>query len=36
MREFQKTSMAVRTLVKRIRDKLPKDTILNSLDEGII
>ena len=29
-----KTSTAIRTLVKRLRDKLPKDTILNSLDEG--
>lgn len=29
-----KTSMAIRTLVKRLRDKLPKDTIFNSLDEG--
>ena len=29
-----RTSTAIRTLVKRLRDKLPKDTILNSLDEG--
>lgn len=29
-----KTSTAIRTLIKRLRDKLPKDTILNSLDEG--
>ncbi|MFV7789629.1 response regulator transcription factor [Aliarcobacter lanthieri] len=29
-----KTSVAIRTLVKRLRQKLPKDTILNILDEG--
>lgn len=29
-----KTSVAVRTLIKRLRAKLPKDSIKNSLDEG--
>ena len=29
-----KTSVAIRTLIKRLRAKLPKDTIKNSLDEG--
>ena len=29
-----KTSVAIRTLIKRLRQKLPKDTILNILDEG--
>lgn len=29
-----KTSVAIRTLIKRVRQKLPKDTILNILDEG--
>ncbi|RBQ32586.1 DNA-binding response regulator [Arcobacter sp. FW59] len=29
-----KTSTAIRTLIKRVRQKLPKDTILNILDEG--
>lgn len=29
-----KTSDAIRSLVKRLRKKLPKDLILNSLDEG--
>lgn len=28
-----KTSVAIRTLIKRVRQKLPKDTILNILDE---
>ncbi len=29
-----KTSVAIRTLIKRLREKLPKDIIKNSLDEG--
>ncbi|MFW3326917.1 response regulator transcription factor [Aliarcobacter butzleri] len=29
-----KTSVAIRTLIKRVRQKVPKDTILNILDEG--
>lgn len=29
-----KTSDAIRSLIKRLRKKLPKDLILNSLDEG--
>lgn len=29
-----RTSTAIRSLIKRLRDKLPKNTILNSLDEG--
>jgi DNA-binding response OmpR family regulator len=29
-----KTSVAIRTLIKRVRQKLPKDTILNIVDEG--
>ena len=29
-----KTSVSVRTLIKRLRAKLPKDSIKNSLDEG--
>lgn len=29
-----KTSVAIRTLIKRLRQKLPEDTILNILDEG--
>ncbi|WP_165785200.1 winged helix-turn-helix domain-containing protein [Aliarcobacter cryaerophilus] len=29
-----KTSVAIRTLIKRLRAKLPKDTIKNILDEG--
>ena len=29
-----KTSDAIRSLMKRLRKKLPKDLILNSLDEG--
>ena len=29
-----KTSDAIRSLLKRLRKKLPKDLILNSIDEG--
>ena len=29
-----KTSVAIRTLIKRVRQKLPENTILNALDEG--